>query len=260
VVVLLNHNLMIDKRHPRYESLKLREKILKAYHMGLLADAGIIAHGRGEAFDYLIGEKTRKPAIQAIKAAAATLLLAKNPVLSVNGNTAALVPEEIVELARLTDAKIEINLFHRTPKRVQLIEKTLKEAGAREVLGTDQEKLKYLKDIKSKRATASPRGIYIADVVLVPLEDGDRAEILRKAGKTIITIDLNPLSRTSRMANISITDNIVRAIPLLIEYVKKFKDYKRDELKKILEGFDNKKNLEDMLSLIDIRRGMGMRK
>ncbi|BAW31258.1 MAG TPA: 4-phosphopantoate--beta-alanine ligase [Methanothermobacter sp.] len=249
---------MIDKRHPRYESLKLREKILKAYHKGLLADAGIIAHGRGEAFDYLIGEKTRKPAIRAIKAAAATLLLAENPVLSVNGNTAALVPKEMVELSRLLDAKIEINLFHRTPQRVEIIEKTLKEAGAMEVLGTDREKLKYLKDIKSKRATASPKGIYTADVVLVPLEDGDRAEILRKADKTIITIDLNPLSRTSRMANISITDNIVRAIPLLIKYVKKFKDYKKDELKKILKGFDNKKNLEDMLSLIDTRKGMGM--
>ena len=245
---------MVEKGHPRYRSLKLREKILEAYHKGVLADAGIIAHGRGEAFDYLIGEKTRRPAIRAIKAAAALLLLAKNPVLSVNGNTAALIPEGIVELARLLNAKIEINLFHRTPKRVRLIEEILKEAGAREVLGTDRERLKHLKGIKSPRATASPRGIYTADVVLVPLEDGDRAEVLKKAGKTIITVDLNPLSRTSQRADISITDNIVRAIPLLIKYVKKLKDYKKDELEKILEGFNNKKNLEDMLRLIDLQR------
>ncbi|MDI9624425.1 MAG: 4-phosphopantoate--beta-alanine ligase [Methanothermobacter sp.] len=245
---------MVEKGHPRYKSLKLREKILEAYHKGVLADAGIIAHGRGEAFDYLIGERTRKPATQAIKAAAALLLLAKNPVLSVNGNTAALVPEEIVELARLLNAKIEINLFHRTPKRVKLIEKILKEAGAKEVFGTEDEKLKYLQGIKSPRATASPKGIYIADVVLVPLEDGDRAEMLKKAGKTIITVDLNPLSRTSQNADISITDNIVRAIPLLIRYVKKLKDYNKDELKKILEGFNNKKNLEHMLRLIDLQR------
>lgn len=245
---------MVEKGHPRYKSLKLREKILEAYHKGVLADAGIIAHGRGEAFDYLIGEKTRKPAARAIKAAAALLLLAKNPVLSVNGNTAALVPEEIVELARLLNAKIEINLFHRTPQRVNLIEKILKEAGAEEVLGTEDEKLKHLKGIKSPRATASPKGIYIADVVLVPLEDGDRAEVLKKAGKAIITVDLNPLSRTSQKADISITDNIVRAIPLLIKYVKKLKDYKKDELKKILEGFNNKKNLEYMLRLIDLQR------
>ncbi|MDX9693144.1 MAG: phosphopantothenate/pantothenate synthetase family protein, partial [Methanothermobacter sp.] len=59
---------------------------------------------------------------------------------------------------------------------------------------------------------------------------------------------------TSRKADISITDNIVRAIPLLIRYVKKLKGCKRDELKKILEGFDNKKNLEDMLRLIDLQR------
>ncbi|MDD3454984.1 MAG: hypothetical protein PHR99_05835, partial [Methanobacteriales archaeon] len=74
---------MVEKGHPRYRSLKLREKILEAYHKGVLADAGIIAHGRGEAFDYLIGEKTRRPALRAIKAAAALLLLAEDPVLSV---------------------------------------------------------------------------------------------------------------------------------------------------------------------------------
>jgi len=245
---------MVEKGHLRYRSLKLREKILEAYHKGVLADAGIIAHGRGEAFDYLIGEKTRRPAIRAIKAAAALLLLAKNPVLSVNGNIAALIPEGIVELARLLNAKIEVNLFHRTPKRVKLIEEILKKAGAREVLGTDREELKHLKGVKSPRATASPNGIYTADVVLVPLEDGDRAEVLKNAGKTIITVDLNPLSRTSQRADISITDNIVRAIPLLIKYVKKLRYYKKDELEKILEEFNNKKNLEAMLRLIDLQR------
>ena len=49
---------MIHKDHPRYESLKLREKVVDAYNKGILAESGMIAHGRGEAFDYLIGEKT----------------------------------------------------------------------------------------------------------------------------------------------------------------------------------------------------------
>ena len=67
------------------------------------------------------------------------LYYAENPVLSVNGNTAALVPEEIVKLANVLDAKIEINLFYRTPKRIKLIEEVLEDAGADNVLGTDNE-------------------------------------------------------------------------------------------------------------------------
>ena len=90
---------MIHKDHPRYESLKLREKIVDAYNQGILAESGMIAHGRGEAFDYLLGEETTSNAKKAVQAAAAVLILAKNPVISVNGNTTALVPNEIVKLA-----------------------------------------------------------------------------------------------------------------------------------------------------------------
>ncbi|MBC7112274.1 MAG: phosphopantothenate/pantothenate synthetase, partial [Methanothermobacter sp.] len=169
---------MISRDHPRYHSLIQREMITEAWRKGILADSGMIAHGRGEAFDYLLGERTTEPAARAIRAAAAALLLAENPVISVNGNTAALVPGAVVELAGAIGGKIEINLFHRTEKRVRLIEEVLRENGAREVLGTD--KLLHIDGIKSPRATASPDGIYSADVVLVPLEDGDRTEILRE--------------------------------------------------------------------------------
>ena len=40
---------------------------------GLVVEEGLIAHGRGESFDYLIGETTTPSAIRAIKAAAAML-------------------------------------------------------------------------------------------------------------------------------------------------------------------------------------------
>ncbi|WP_415311792.1 hypothetical protein [Candidatus Nitrosocosmicus sp. FF01] len=33
-----------------------REKIVEGYKNGLVALEGLIAHGRGECFDYLIGE------------------------------------------------------------------------------------------------------------------------------------------------------------------------------------------------------------
>ncbi len=52
---------MIPKSHPRYESLVLRDKIVKAQKEGYLADSAMIAHGRGEAFDYLLGEKNHIP-------------------------------------------------------------------------------------------------------------------------------------------------------------------------------------------------------
>ncbi|MGQ0771218.1 MAG: phosphopantothenate/pantothenate synthetase family protein, partial [Nitrososphaerota archaeon] len=90
---------VIPKTHPRAKSLYIREKLVHAFDSGLVAKEGLMAHGRGEAFDYLIGEKTSKAAKNAIKAAASMLLLAKTPVISVNGNIAGLCPKEIVELA-----------------------------------------------------------------------------------------------------------------------------------------------------------------
>ena len=56
-------------------------------------------------------------------------------------------------------------------------------------------------------------GIYCADVVLIPLEDGDRAEALVKVGKKVIAIDLNPLSRTAMAAHVTIVDELTRAVP-----------------------------------------------
>src|SRR3989337_928174 len=102
---------LIPKSHPRAKSLYIREKLVHAFDSGLVAKEGLMAHGRGEAFDYLIGEKTSKAAKNAIRAAASMLLLAKIPVISVNGNITGLCPKEIVELARASGAKIEINLF-----------------------------------------------------------------------------------------------------------------------------------------------------
>lgn len=244
---------MIPKNHPRYQSLVLRDKIVKAHKNGILADSGMIAHGRGEAFDYLIGEVTSVPARESIKTAAAALLLADNPVLSVNGNTAALAAEEIVELSKVLEAKIEINLFYRTPKRVENVKKVLKKAGASQIYGTDSDNLKYIDGIESPRATASEEGIFKADVVLVPLEDGDRAEILVNSGKTVITVDLNPLSRTSKKSSITIVDNIVRAIPLLKEEVLSLKEKDINSVENILKSFNNEKNLKESLKIIEIR-------
>ena len=53
---------MIPKSHPRFISLQTREKLVNALDSGLVAMEGLIAQGRGEALDYLVGEKTSKSA------------------------------------------------------------------------------------------------------------------------------------------------------------------------------------------------------
>ncbi|MEM3823477.1 MAG: phosphopantothenate/pantothenate synthetase, partial [Candidatus Bathyarchaeia archaeon] len=174
--------MKIPKDHPRAESLRIREKLIEHYNEGVVASAGLIAHGRGEAFDYLLGEKTTTPALKAIEAAAALLLTAKKPVISVNGNTAALTTKEIVKLAEVVNAKIEVNLFYRTPKRELAIKKLLEKAGAKEVLGVGENASARIPELGSERRRVDPRGILVADVVLVPLEDGDRTEALVKMG------------------------------------------------------------------------------
>ncbi|MFX0027439.1 MAG: phosphopantothenate/pantothenate synthetase family protein, partial [Candidatus Hermodarchaeota archaeon] len=84
----------------------------------------------------------------------------------------------------------------------------------------------------------------------VPLEDGDRTEALKKLGKKVIAVDLNPLSRTSIWADITIVDNIVRVLPKMIQIAKKQKKLKKVELQNIFKQFDNKKNIQDALDLI----------
>lgn len=235
----------IPKSHPRYESLKIRELIVSGIKHGITSLHGLIAHGRGEAFDYLIEEKTSDFAKKSIEAAAAMLLNAKYPTISVNGNSVALVPKKLVELSNLLNAPLEVNIFHQSKKREIKIKNHLIKNDARDVLLPDK---KYkTKFIDSNRKYVNPNGILKADVVLVPLEDGDRTEALIKNGKKVITIDLNPLSRTSQKATITIVDNIVRTMPLLIKTVKQFKKDNKNKLKKIIKNYNNKKNLKNSL-------------
>lgn len=211
----------IPPSHPRYESLLRREKLVDAFKEGIVVPQGLIAHGRGEMFDYLLGERTTKEAREASRAAAALLLKAKLPVLSVNGNVAALCAPEVVRLSILSNARIEVGLFHRTDERVSKIQKLLERHGGKQVLG-------FLPDaripgLESLRGMCSREGIFAADVVLIPLEDGDRAEALSKMKKKTIAIDLNPMSRTARTATVTIVDEVTRAIPELIRNVEDFK-------------------------------------
>lgn len=195
-----------------------RERIVQGMRDGIVAEAGLIAHGRGEAFDYLMNERSLPEALDAERAAAFRLRDAANPVISVNGNTVVLCPGEIVELARLTRSAVEVNLFHRTDARISLITGALEEAGATEVLG--KEAGGRIPGLDHERGKCSTEGIMKADVILVPLEDGDRAQALKDMGKFVICIDLNPLSRTSRTSDISIVDEVTRAMRNMIGFLR----------------------------------------
>jgi 4-phosphopantoate---beta-alanine ligase len=222
--------------------------LVNGFRRGLVVPEGLIAHGRGEAYDYLIGERTTKTAQRAIEAAVATMLLSSRPVISVNGNTAALCPNTVVELARAAGAAIEVNIFYRTEEREKAIKAELELHGAKKVLGVGSKASARIPELHSERRRVDPEGIYTADTVLVPLEDGDRTEALIKMNKKVITIDLNPLSRTSRAANITIIDNVVRAMPALVQAAHKLKGTL--SLKKIIDNFDNNKNLQESLKII----------
>ncbi|KYH27494.1 4-phosphopantoate--beta-alanine ligase [Halalkalicoccus paucihalophilus] len=228
--------------HPRHDSLVTRHRIEEGVEKGITSTQGLIAQGRGEAFDYLLGERTIESADAAARAAAAHLLSARHPVLSVNGNVAALCPAEVVALAEAVGADIEVNLFGRTDERVRAIAQHLRDHGASEVKGLTADA--RIPDLSHERAKVDADGIRDADAVLVPLEDGDRAEALGAMGKVEIVIDLNPLSRSAQVATVPIIDNVVRAIPNIARHARDLRGSDAD-LDDVIAAFDAEAALAD---------------
>jgi 4-phosphopantoate---beta-alanine ligase len=208
--------MRLSRSHPRYASLRVRAHLAELARTGLVAPEGLIAHGRGETFDYLLGERTSPSARAAERRAAEWLRTARRPVLSVNGNVAALAAREVARLAHACPGlSVEVNLFHRTPGRARAVARTLRAAGVGEVLGVRP--TAKIPGLPSDRALVDRNGILLADLCVVPLEDGDRTEALRALGKKVVSIDLNPLSRTSQQADLPIVDELRRALTNIAE-------------------------------------------
>jgi 4-phosphopantoate--beta-alanine ligase len=242
---------MIPRDHPRYHSLVTRERLAQCARSGIVSMEGLTAHGRGEAFDYLIGEKTTDSALLAERIAAAILKSAQHPVISVNGNTAALAAQEIAALQKASGAIVEVNLFHRTKERVRQIEDLLCKAGA-DVFSGEAERLLPL---SHDRAWCRRDGMYSADVVLVPLEDGDRCEALVGMGKTVIVIDLNPLSRSARSATLTIIDELTRALPGITRACNEISE---PECRQLTGSVDNHYLLSEAIREITLRLNHAM--
>lgn len=265
---------VVPESHPRAESLRIRHRLVRGFEEGLVAAEGLLAHGRGEALDYLLGEETGGAARQACRAAAAALCASDRPVISVNGNAAALCAGQLVSLAECTGSTLEVNLFYDSPGRRGAIAGRLRRYGAKGVLGLDPERMAVLHGTDSARRMVDRDGIFAADTVVVPLEDGDRTAALKRAGKTVIAFDLNPLSRTAQTADISIIDNITRAANVLLEECRNLAGEgggggdnrgsgggAKAEPARIARDFDNNRNLAQAVRQItgNLGRLQGMR-
>ena len=225
----------VPRSHPRYNSLRGRKLLTDAAAEGLLAGSALIAHGRGEAFNYLLGEVTSDSALMAIKQAAAVMNTANKCVISVNGNAVALAATDLIRCAAVLQCPVEINIYYRTPERMAALNSKLETAKEEVMLSEPPagwqgdwsvavnsvpilgaEPNGRIPHLEGPRANCCKEGILGADVIFVPLEDGDRCEALMAMGKSVIVVDLNPLSRTAKMATITIVDELMRMAPLLL--------------------------------------------
>ena len=245
----------IPESHPRKKSLLARQKLVDAASKGMLADSALIAHGRGEAFDYLLGEETCDSARLAITETAYRLLKSEKCVISVNGNTVALAGPQLIACAAVLNCPIEVNIYYRTPKRMEVLLSTLIEQQqlAMKLYPQIKNKITDVKilggkpdgripNLQGPRSKCHSDGILSADTILVPLEDGDRCEALIAMGKTVCVIDLNPLSRTAQMATVTIVDELTRCIPILLELLME------NSVRSL--GWNNRKNLENVIQEI----------
>ena len=244
----------IPQTHPRASSLVIREKLVNGFRNGIVVPQGLIAHGRGEAFDYLLGEKTTKYAYEAEKAAVCLLLLSNNSIISVNGNTTVLCAKDLVTLSNVTKSRIEVNLFHKSTARTNAIASILRKEDAFDVLGLDNKSKTIIKRVSSNRKYVDKDGIMNSDTIFLALEDGDRTESLVRMGKKVISVDLNPLSRTAIASNITIIDNIVRAIPNMVKISERLVKKDKSYLLHLIKNFDNKENMHK--SLVTIKKGI----
>lgn len=248
---------VIPDSHPRASSLRLRQRLVEGLHNGIVTESGLIAHGRGEALDYLLGEQTHPFASQAIAAASAMISLARFPVVTVNGNVAALSAPQLARLAEHhPQIGFEVNLFHYTPERAQRIVAMFRHLGLRRIIEFgDSADPVPLPGTDSLRRFMHPEGVARADVVLVALEDGDRCGALVSSGRHVIAIDLNPLSRTAQLAKVSVIDELTRVVDALDGQLVDDRNVPPGALAERLAAYDNRAVLQAAVQAV--RSGFG---
>jgi 4-phosphopantoate--beta-alanine ligase len=123
----------------------------------------------------------------------------------------------------------------------------LESKGAGEVLGRNPDC--RIQGLNHDRALCTKEGIFDSDVIVVPLEDGDRAEALVSMGKVVISIDLNPLSRTSCKATVPISDEMSRALENIIRSIEELRG-DDETILKVIEQYDSSNNRRETVRYI----------
>jgi len=245
----------IPDSHPRKKSLESRQKIVDGSSMGLLADSAMIAHAE-ERLSTICSERgprsqPERPFVRVRLASG----MPEGPVISVNGNTTVLAGDGAIRLAAVLGCPIEVNLYYRTPSRVKglisLLEElrlnVSQEAAPDGFYGDWKEAVEgvsllgespnfKIEGLEGPRSNCTAEGIGGADTILVPLEDGDRCEALITLGKEVLVVDLNPLSRSARMASVTIVDEVSRAFEGILSCLLNDSEYRQAE-------WDNLKSL-----------------
>ena len=152
-----------------------------------------------------------------------------------------------MKIAEYLQCPIEVNIFYRTEQRINALFGYLNSIKKEHsisinILGKNPDTT--IPGLKGPRAKCCTEGIYSSDVILVPLEDGDRCEALVAMGKTVIVVDLNPLSRSAKMASITIVDEISRVAKNMLRLIQ------NDNLPDIEIEFNNNKNLQTSVNII----------
>ena len=141
---------------------------------------------------------------------------------------------------------MEVNIFHRTEERMEKLITYMESEGGKDVLGRDPDA--RIPGLNHDRALCT-HTLFDCDVIVVPIEDGDRAEALIGMGKTVISIDINPLSRTSKAATIPVSDEMSRALENMIRFVNELRG-KEDEIDSLISSFSNTESRREVLAEI----------
>ncbi|MDD1724210.1 MAG: phosphopantothenate/pantothenate synthetase family protein, partial [Methanospirillum sp.] len=72
-------------------------------------------------------------------------------------------------------------------------------------------------------------------------------EVLVSLGKTVIAIDLNPLSRTSRIATLPVIDEVTRAIPNITRFCN---DMKSKDVSQVIQNISGSLFIRDAIDTI----------
>ena len=75
------------------------------------------------------------------------------------------------------------------------------------------------------------------------------------SGRKVIAIDLNPLSRTAQVAQISIVDELTRVVDALDRQLADDRDLSPGVLQERLSAYDNRAVLDE--AVLTIRNGFG---